>query len=170
MLAQMFDGSTPLEAEEDGSYFIDRDGRHFHHVLNYLRDPPSFLPPASKEDAAELLKEAQYYQLTGLRNALLGAASAESLKKTVAAAIVPAPAMEAKEPEVANVRRKSLPRALDVTAHDLLFKLILLGDSRVGKSSLLKRFTSDEFTGAFKPTMGVEFGTQTVLPPPFHAQ
>jgi hypothetical protein len=157
LLARMFDGSTPLEAEEDGSFFLDRDGRHFHHVLNYLRDPASFLPPADKADVQELLKEAQYYQLTGLRDTLLGAAPAASPPKqlaTVAATASLPVTIEVREPEMTAVRRKSLPRALEVTAHDLLFKLILLGDSRVGKSALLKRFTSDEFTGDFKPTMG----------------
>ncbi len=36
-LAAMFSGDHPLEKDEDdGSYFVDRDGRHFHHILNYL--------------------------------------------------------------------------------------------------------------------------------------
>ena len=36
-LAAMFSGSYALEKDEDdGSFFIDRDGRYFHHILNYL--------------------------------------------------------------------------------------------------------------------------------------
>jgi len=37
MLAAMFSGRHALTADEDGSYFIDRDGKHFGHILNFLR-------------------------------------------------------------------------------------------------------------------------------------
>lgn len=39
---------------------------------------------------------------------------------------------------------------------DYLFKLLLIGDSGVGKSSLLLRFTSDSFDD-LSPTIGVDF-------------
>jgi small GTP-binding protein len=45
---------------------------------------------------------------------------------------------------------------------DLLLKLILVGDSGVGKSNLLSRFTNDEFTTEFKSTIGVEFATKSL--------
>ncbi|KAJ7384133.1 hypothetical protein OS493_023460 [Desmophyllum pertusum] len=38
MLATMFSGRHKLVQEPDGSYFVDRDGTHFRHILNYLRD------------------------------------------------------------------------------------------------------------------------------------
>lgn len=38
LLATMFSGRHRLVAEEDGSYFIDRDPHCFRMVLNYLRD------------------------------------------------------------------------------------------------------------------------------------
>jgi len=40
MLAAMFSGRHNLEYMQckDGSFFIDRDGTHFRHILNYLRD------------------------------------------------------------------------------------------------------------------------------------
>nr|GEX47539.1 Ras-related protein RABA5a [Tanacetum cinerariifolium] len=41
-----------------------------------------------------------------------------------------------------------------------LFKIILLGDSGVGKSNLLARFARDEFYSNSKSTIGVEFQTQ----------
>lgn len=42
---------------------------------------------------------------------------------------------------------------------DYLFKVILIGDSAVGKSCLVKRATENEFYGEHEVTIGVEFGT-----------
>jgi hypothetical protein len=42
MLGAMFSGRHALIKDENGAYFIDRDGRHFHEILNYLRDPEAF--------------------------------------------------------------------------------------------------------------------------------
>jgi len=38
-LEVMFSGRHELFPDADGAYFIDRDGAHFRHILNYLRDP-----------------------------------------------------------------------------------------------------------------------------------
>ncbi|KAE8714986.1 Ras-related protein RABA1d [Hibiscus syriacus] len=46
--------------------------------------------------------------------------------------------------------------------YDYLFKLVLIGDSGVGKSNLLTRFTKNEFTLDSKPTIGVEFATRNI--------
>ncbi|CAA0836528.1 Ras-related protein RABA5a [Striga hermonthica] len=43
---------------------------------------------------------------------------------------------------------------------DYLFKIVLVGDSAVGKSNLLSRFARDEFYPNSKSTIGVEFQTQ----------
>jgi len=43
------------------------------------------------------------------------------------------------------------------TEHDYLLKVVMVGDSGVGKSSLLKRFASREFTGDYISTIGVDF-------------
>ncbi|KAK2421934.1 ras-related protein RABA1f [Trifolium repens] len=45
---------------------------------------------------------------------------------------------------------------------DYLFKAILIGDSGVGKSNLISRFTKDEFRLDSKPTIGVEFGYKNI--------
>ena len=46
--------------------------------------------------------------------------------------------------------------------YDHLFKIVLIGDSGVGKSNLLSRFTKNEFNLESKATIGVEFATKTV--------
>ncbi|KAM7263437.1 hypothetical protein ACFE04_001120 [Oxalis oulophora] len=45
---------------------------------------------------------------------------------------------------------------------DYLFKIVLIGDSAVGKSNLLSRFARNEFDNNSKATIGVEFQTQVV--------
>ncbi|KAE9592972.1 hypothetical protein Lal_00029225 [Lupinus albus] len=46
--------------------------------------------------------------------------------------------------------------------YDYLFKLVLIGDSGVGKSNLLSRFTRNEFNLESKSTIGVEFATKSL--------
>ena len=45
---------------------------------------------------------------------------------------------------------------------DYLFKVVLIGDSAVGKSQLLSRFTRNEFMLQSKSTIGVEFATRSI--------
>jgi small GTP-binding protein len=47
--------------------------------------------------------------------------------------------------------------------YDFLFKVVLIGDSGVGKSNLLARFTRNEFDLETKTTIGVEFATNTLI-------
>ncbi|CAB3372596.1 Hypothetical predicted protein [Cloeon dipterum] len=46
--------------------------------------------------------------------------------------------------------------------YDYLFKVVLIGDSGVGKSNLLSRFTRNEFNVSSKSTIGVEFATKSI--------
>ncbi|OIW16164.1 hypothetical protein TanjilG_18879 [Lupinus angustifolius] len=46
--------------------------------------------------------------------------------------------------------------------YDYLFKVVLIGDSGVGKSNILSRFTRNEFCLESKSTIGVEFATRTL--------
>ncbi|XP_031486119.1 ras-related protein RABA1f-like [Nymphaea colorata] len=46
--------------------------------------------------------------------------------------------------------------------YDYLFKVVLIGDSGVGKSNLLSRFTRNEFSLDSKSTIGVEFATRSI--------
>lgn len=45
---------------------------------------------------------------------------------------------------------------------DYVFKVVLIGDSAVGKSQLLARFARNEFSLDSKATIGVEFQTRTL--------
>ncbi|GBM35610.1 Ras-related protein Rab-11A [Araneus ventricosus] len=46
--------------------------------------------------------------------------------------------------------------------YDYLFKVVLIGDSGVGKTNLLSRFTRNEFSLESKSTIGVEFATRSI--------
>ncbi|TYH45162.1 hypothetical protein ES332_D11G245600v1 [Gossypium tomentosum] len=46
---------------------------------------------------------------------------------------------------------------------DYVFKVVLIGDSAVGKSQILARFSRNEFSLDSKATIGVEFQTRTLV-------
>ena len=41
--------------------------------------------------------------------------------------------------------------------HNFMYKIVLIGDSSVGKSSLLRRFADDSFEESYLATIGVDF-------------
>ena len=43
-----------------------------------------------------------------------------------------------------------------------MFKIVLVGDSGVGKTNLLTRFSKNEFNLESRATIGVEFATRTI--------
>lgn len=45
---------------------------------------------------------------------------------------------------------------------DYVFKYILVGDTSVGKSSLLSTYNKGSFSDSSNPTMGVEFATKKI--------
>ncbi|KAF2284570.1 hypothetical protein GH714_027200 [Hevea brasiliensis] len=51
---------------------------------------------------------------------------------------------------------------VEAGGEEYLFKIVLIGDSAVGKSNLLSRFARNEFDSNSKATIGVEFQTQVV--------
>ena len=64
-LASLFSGRFELASDAEGAYFIDRDGAHFRHVLNFLRDSGSFKLSSGVAEATrdELAVELEFYGL-----------------------------------------------------------------------------------------------------------
>ena len=69
MFGRMLNSSIDSEKDENGAYFIDRDGPLFRHVLNFMRNGTLSLPENFNE--LKLLKsEADFYQIQPLIAAL----------------------------------------------------------------------------------------------------
>lgn len=52
--------------------------------------------------------------------------------------------------------------ATNTRNYDYLFKLLLIGDSGVGKTSILFKFSEDTFSPAFISTIGIDFKIRTI--------
>eukprot|EP01112_Ceratiomyxa_fruticulosa_P007184 TRINITY_DN1854_c0_g1_i2.p2 TRINITY_DN1854_c0_g1~~TRINITY_DN1854_c0_g1_i2.p2 ORF type:complete len:342 (+),score=62.55 TRINITY_DN1854_c0_g1_i2:867-1892(+) len=68
----LFSGYISLKPDKDGSFFIDRDGTHFHYILNYLRTGELVLPSNKPHLVKLLLMEAEFYQIESLVDLLGG--------------------------------------------------------------------------------------------------
>ena len=55
------------------------------------------------------------------------------------------------------------PLLVSSDKYDFLLKIVLIGDSGVGKSNLLLRYTKDEFKMQSQMTIGVEFATKSII-------
>ena len=66
MLSAMFSGRHNVQKDEDGRYFIDRDGTHFRYILNYLRDGNTYIPVDNQQVIDELYEEVQFYHIENL--------------------------------------------------------------------------------------------------------
>ena len=44
--------------------------------------------------------------------------------------------------------------------YDMIFKIVLIGDTSVGKTNILSKYLSNEFDPDSKATVGIEFGTR----------
>lgn len=51
---------------------------------------------------------------------------------------------------------------MSAASYDVLIKLLMIGDSATGKTSLLLRFAEDNFTPSFVTTIGIDFKIKTI--------
>lgn len=65
MLSAMFSGRMEVLTDSQGWILVDRCGKHFGTILNFLRDGSVPLPDSTRE-MAELLAEAKYYCISEL--------------------------------------------------------------------------------------------------------
>jgi hypothetical protein len=67
LLSLIIKNQTKIEFDDNGRYFIDRDGKYFCYILNYFREKKIILPENSDE-LRQLLSEAKFYQIDRLIN------------------------------------------------------------------------------------------------------
>ena len=69
-LARLFNGNVPIVLDTlKQHYFIDRDGKLFRYILNYIRSCKLMLPDNFKE-TEQLFEEAKYFELHGMMREL----------------------------------------------------------------------------------------------------
>jgi cell division septum initiation protein DivIVA len=74
----LFSGKHALPLDNESCHFIDRDGTHFRHILNFLRDPKEFLVvELSAGHLRELKREAKYF---GVYELMFGFRPAEDVQ------------------------------------------------------------------------------------------
>ncbi|CAF1491762.1 unnamed protein product [Adineta ricciae] len=61
-----------------------------------------------------------------------------------------------------DISQKNIGHRMAKKNYDLLFKLLLIGDSGVGKTCILFRFSDDSFNSSFISTIGIDFKIKTI--------
>ncbi len=92
-----------------------------------------------------------------------GRKPSQSGSKGLTEAEINAKVKEIQETPLQDIKCEILPNRSGMSSNnqefDQLFKLIVIGDSGVGKSCIMHRVTTNEFMEDHEVTVGVEFGT-----------
>ncbi|XP_019157915.1 PREDICTED: FH protein interacting protein FIP2 [Ipomoea nil] len=119
MLAAMFSGRHTLcQESEKGYIFVDRDGKHFRHILNWLRD--GVVPTLKDFEYSELLREAEYYQLLGLADGIIAALSKRKEEEELVSELTRTDIIKCIQSERVRFRGVNLS-GLDLSKLDLSF-------------------------------------------------
>lgn len=82
LLNEILSGNLNVNLDQDNAVFIDRNPKYFQYILQYLRSAHSgFINSlnCSEQDRVELLKEADYYKLPGLKELLVNSLKSSQL-------------------------------------------------------------------------------------------
>ena len=69
--------------------------------------------------------------------------------------------MKTQEEEIQTFQKKKIPNK--IKQFDYTFKIVMIGDSGVGKSCILLRFADDKFNENFYATIGVDFRFKNII-------
>ena len=69
--------------------------------------------------------------------------------------------MKTQEEEIQAFQKKKIPNK--IKQFDYTFKIVMIGDSGVGKSCILLRFADDKFNENFYATIGVDFRFKNII-------
>ena len=64
--------------------------------------------------------------------------------------------------QAASASTSFLPRVSSGTVRKYQTKIVVIGDSSVGKTSLIQMFEHARFTEHFKPTIGADFSNKEI--------
>lgn len=87
MLESMFNG-TFNSTKIGSAYFIDRDGKIFHYILQFLRDGDSWEPPTDRDRIMEILREARFFCIEPLIRRLEASVSTDPSKNNSTAILM----------------------------------------------------------------------------------
>jgi hypothetical protein len=68
MLNETFSGKHEIEKDSDGQFIIDRDGKNFKIILDYIKKGSESLKNISKNILVEVYNEAIFYNIINLEN------------------------------------------------------------------------------------------------------
>lgn len=154
-----------------------QDGRNPGHLLK--SDPTASAGAvaaavATPVDADPAMSPAESGSISGLA-ALADKRGAHDSERHHGSSTDAASTAQANKPPTAAAAAATAPQALAEESSDdeddarrLQFKVIVLGDGTVGKTSLLHRFAFSSFERSYKQTVGVDFFSREVVLPSRH--